>query len=384
MALLLTDSTKSIKSGLLPLTDKLDDKNFHTWKYQAWLTIQTLNLERHLDPSQTPPKTETPAIAATPNQLKSATEVPSTESAAYKEWRQNDLALQTWLAASITKPYQNKILECRSDIKIPNSESQISNEKRQENRYCRGIQTLIDGLTEEYYGFTASVMGCFGSITIPEAEAFLIAFDEMLNRTKSPSHTIQVREVVAEEGGLVDFNEVVVAIGNPQEPSVKSVEGVVMAPTIATIPKVYVTAPPKQHDTAWYPDSGASHHVTDDPNNFITTQVPSDSNEQLLVGNGAGIPILQSGFTELLDKRHNGTRDLLLQGTTKGGIYTFENLCVPSAETDMHTDIVIPLYKENTVAELPISSNSITATVDLDTTIEYDSASAIADSSVIT
>ncbi|MED6172304.1 hypothetical protein PIB30_048849 [Stylosanthes scabra] len=110
MALLLTDSTKTIKSGLLLLTDKLDDKNFHTWKYQACLTIQTLNLERHLDPSQTPPKTEVSTAAATQDPAKSASTDPPTESAAYKEWRQNDLALQTWLAASITKPYQNKIL----------------------------------------------------------------------------------------------------------------------------------------------------------------------------------------------------------------------------------------------------------------------------------
>ncbi|MED6143719.1 hypothetical protein PIB30_117260 [Stylosanthes scabra] len=230
MALLLTDSTKTLKSGLLPLTDKLDDKNFHTWKYQAWLTIQTLSLERHLDPSQTPAKIETPSAAATLDPTKSASEAQPTESAAYKEWRQNDLALQTWLAASITKPYQNKILKCRSfheawtTIQLyvdATSRSRIQSLKSQMRGVKKTgtveeylnklnsiseslasldykvsdddyIQTLIDGLTEEYHGFTASVMGRFGSITVPEAEAFLIAFDEMLNRTKNSTQHLPV------------------------------------------------------------------------------------------------------------------------------------------------------------------------------------------------
>ncbi|MED6127665.1 hypothetical protein PIB30_090132 [Stylosanthes scabra] len=55
-----------------------------------------------------------------------------------------------------------------------------------------------------------------------------------------------------------------------------------------------------------------------------------------------------------------------------------------NSAADMHTDIVIPLYKENTVTELPIPSNSTTVTVDLDTTIEHDTASATEDSPVIT
>ncbi|MED6142826.1 hypothetical protein PIB30_001025 [Stylosanthes scabra] len=109
---------------------------------------------------------------STADSTKSASETTPNESAAYKEWRQNDLALQTWLAASITKPYQNKISHLKPEI---------TDERGQEDSDDDYIQNLIDGLTEEYYGFTAFVMGRFGTITVPEVEAFLIAYDEMLH-----------------------------------------------------------------------------------------------------------------------------------------------------------------------------------------------------------
>ncbi|MED6145128.1 hypothetical protein PIB30_022126 [Stylosanthes scabra] len=245
---------------------------------------------------------EVSTAAATQDPAKSASTDPPTESAAYKEWRQNDLALQTWLAASITKPYQNKILDCRSfheawtTIQLyvdVTSRSRIQSFKSQ----MRGVKK------REYYGFTASVMGRFGSNTVPEAEAFLIAFDEMLHRTKNPEVEVD------EDEELDDYREDDVIHGNLQEPFVKFVGAVDMnytppstqqtsqvpysnstpppPPSNFHQPKAYVTAPPKQHDTTWYPDSGASHHVTNDPNNFINTQGPPDSNEQLLVGNGA-------------------------------------------------------------------------------------------------
>ncbi|MED6118464.1 hypothetical protein PIB30_002714 [Stylosanthes scabra] len=78
MALLLTDSTNTYKSGLVPLTDKLDDKNFNTWKFQAWLTIQTLELENHLDPTKTSSPTDSFALDS---EADSAVQNPPTDGA---------------------------------------------------------------------------------------------------------------------------------------------------------------------------------------------------------------------------------------------------------------------------------------------------------------
>ncbi|MED6120208.1 hypothetical protein PIB30_018799 [Stylosanthes scabra] len=83
----------------------------------------------HLDPTKTPPRTVTVTVedsadsnqhsaatkgnAATPKPKATTTTIVQ-ESEAYRKWRQHDLALQTWIAASISKPYQNKILHCKS------------------------------------------------------------------------------------------------------------------------------------------------------------------------------------------------------------------------------------------------------------------------------
>ncbi|MED6188051.1 hypothetical protein PIB30_082318 [Stylosanthes scabra] len=103
MALFLTDSTTTLKSGLIPLTDKLDDKNYNTWRFQAWLTIQTLELEDHLDPTKKPSPTESEieaesAVQNTPAAGATLTQPPTggtktDKAAAYRLWRKHDLAL---------------------------------------------------------------------------------------------------------------------------------------------------------------------------------------------------------------------------------------------------------------------------------------------------
>ncbi|MED6208246.1 hypothetical protein PIB30_043294 [Stylosanthes scabra] len=205
MALLLTDSTSTLKSGLVPL-DKLDDKNFSTWKFQAWLTIQTLELENHLDPSKAPSPTDS---SVSENEAESGVQNPPTARAAptlpptagiktdkgnaFRLWHKHDLALQTWLV-------------------------------------------IIDGSTEEYHGFTASIMARFGTFTVPEVESFLKAYDEMLNRSKNLGHPTLVanltklihsipihQEVEADvEEVLVAFNVVEGILGNKIEHSVRS------------------------------------------------------------------------------------------------------------------------------------------------------------------
>jgi hypothetical protein len=47
---------------------------------------------------------------------------------------------------------------------------------------------------------------------------------------------------------------------------------------------------------AWYPDSGASHHLTYDPNN-LAYRVPYNGQDQVLMGNGQGVPINSLGHS---------------------------------------------------------------------------------------
>ena len=49
-------------------------------------------------------------------------------------------------------------------------------------------------------------------------------------------------------------------------------------------------------DTNWYPDSGASNHVTTNANNLVE-HTPYYGNEQVRVGNGMGISIKHIGLS---------------------------------------------------------------------------------------
>ncbi|XP_057459080.1 uncharacterized protein LOC130749718 [Lotus japonicus] len=61
-------------------------------------------------------------------------------------------------------------------------------------------------------------------------------------------------------------------------------------------PQAMLATVPAHHSSpvTWCPDSGATHHVTNNPGIFVD-HVPSSSQEQLLVGNGQGLPIQSIG-----------------------------------------------------------------------------------------
>ncbi|MED6123649.1 hypothetical protein PIB30_051155 [Stylosanthes scabra] len=45
-------------NALVPLTDKLDENNFSSWRKSILLMIRTLKIDSHLDPSKTPARFE--------------------------------------------------------------------------------------------------------------------------------------------------------------------------------------------------------------------------------------------------------------------------------------------------------------------------------------
>lgn len=53
----------------------------------------------------------------------------------------------------------------------------------------------------------------------------------------------------------------------------------------------------------WFPDSGASHHITSDQNNF-SQQAPYTGMEQVHMGNGQGLPISSIGSTHFVSPLH--------------------------------------------------------------------------------
>ncbi|MED6205531.1 hypothetical protein PIB30_018519 [Stylosanthes scabra] len=55
---LLVSTYSNFKNGLIPLANKLDDKNFSTWKKNILLTLRTLKLPNRLNSDETLPQFE--------------------------------------------------------------------------------------------------------------------------------------------------------------------------------------------------------------------------------------------------------------------------------------------------------------------------------------
>ncbi|KAL4356222.1 hypothetical protein AHAS_Ahas09G0065100 [Arachis hypogaea] len=83
-----------------------------------------------------------------------------------KNGKKKDLALLTWLLVSISNLFENKI--------------------------------ILNGLPEEYSGYISSVMSRLSSFTIVEAESFLKAYEDMLDRFKQSKSV----EILGEEKDL--------------------------------------------------------------------------------------------------------------------------------------------------------------------------------------
>ncbi|MCI29610.1 retrovirus-related pol polyprotein from transposon TNT 1-94, partial [Trifolium medium] len=86
---------------------------------------------------------------------------------------------------------------------------------------------------------------------------------------------------------------------------------------------------------AWYPDSGASHHLTYNPNN-LSYSMPYNGHDQVMMGNGQGVSISSLGQSQFVSPRnpnvHLSLKDLLhdsnqvlLEGTVGAdGLYQFK------------------------------------------------------------
>ena len=71
------------------------------------------------------------------------------------------------------------------------------------------------------------------------------------------------------------------------------------------LPQAYVTNLQPVHSSsdhaAWYPDSGATHHVTNDAQNLVDPALYQGP-DQLQVGNGVGLPISSTGSSSLISR----------------------------------------------------------------------------------
>ncbi|XP_016165069.1 uncharacterized protein LOC107607655 [Arachis ipaensis] len=238
------------------------------------------------------------------------------------------------------------------------------------------IQIIFDGLPEEFLGNISSVMSRLSSFTVVEAESFLLAYEDMLDRFKRPETGIPMANLTrssmfftnngrstfahrarggrfGREGRFFSpcpqcqfcgrLGHVVQTCyfrfdqsfqNNSSQNAAQIPFGNSLPPSPSSSfhqPHAYYTAPSSSSvaESSWYPDSGASHHMTNDRKNLMI----ANNNAQgldLFVGNGQADNHM---YFELWPNhcavRDQDSRKLLLQGTAEGGIYKLQDLVVP-------------------------------------------------------
>ncbi|RVW54104.1 Retrovirus-related Pol polyprotein from transposon RE1 [Vitis vinifera] len=94
-------------------------------------------------------------------------------------------------------------------------------------------------------------------------------------------------------------------------------------------------------NTTWLLDSGASHHVTTDLHNLALHSL-FDGTDEIMIGDGSGLPISHTGFTSLTTPSHS---------------FTLSNvLCVPTMKRSAHGAILLQGRTKDGVYEWPLST----------------------------
>ncbi|KAG8479120.1 hypothetical protein CXB51_029820 [Gossypium anomalum] len=135
-------------------------------------------------------------------------------------------------------------------------------------------------------------------------------------------------------------------------------------------PQAYIATPETVRDNAWYPDSGATHHLTHSPTS-LTDSTPYKGPGKVYVGNGNALPVLSSGQSSLLTcSRPLYMRSLLfVPGITKNLLsvskYTkdnqvmFEFLPTQCQVCDMHTrEVLLKGSVQNGLYKLHLSNSA--------------------------
>ncbi|QHO08729.1 uncharacterized protein DS421_14g475180 [Arachis hypogaea] len=87
------------KKAFSPISNKLNENNFSTWRYQALLTIQSISIEDHLY-----------ADKVLEQFTKDSIKKIQSESESFKTWKLQDLTLSSWIIALTIVNFQNKVI----------------------------------------------------------------------------------------------------------------------------------------------------------------------------------------------------------------------------------------------------------------------------------
>ncbi|KAL4299646.1 hypothetical protein AHAS_Ahas17G0121700 [Arachis hypogaea] len=170
------------------------------------------------------------------------------------------------------------------------------------------LQEIFYGLSEEYSVYIGSVMSKLDSYRVVEVEPYLLAFENMLDRFKKLDIALPIANfaqssmafndgrggfthhgivaAIQEEEFSTSFtpqsnnfpSQFQIPYGNSQPPP---------PPPSFHQPRASISIPSSINEAAWLPDSGASHYITNDVSNLLTSYSNQPYLDQLYVGNEA-------------------------------------------------------------------------------------------------
>uniref|UniRef100_A0A803Q5R4 Retrotransposon Copia-like N-terminal domain-containing protein n=1 Tax=Cannabis sativa TaxID=3483 RepID=A0A803Q5R4_CANSA len=275
------------------LSIKLNEHNFLPWKHQVLASIKGNRLQNFFDPNRAPPQFLTAADQRVNN-----------VNPEYEDWEQQDNLLVSWLLSSMSEKTTNRMIECETTAQIWEQLTDYYTALNATNNAKNlDISKAEANLSQERNnGFGTYGRPNFPAPTVPPGfNSYNSGFNKSFNIFNNNNHGGQYQYVMARclpsnRGGptpnTMPSRGPPILVDKATTVSFTGPESFTNFPLVANIAEMQamLAGPEIVSDDNWYPDSGATHHLTPEIAN-LNTRCPYTGNEQVFVGNEAGLGI---------------------------------------------------------------------------------------------
>uniref|UniRef100_A0A803PAL4 Retrotransposon Copia-like N-terminal domain-containing protein n=1 Tax=Cannabis sativa TaxID=3483 RepID=A0A803PAL4_CANSA len=245
---------------------KLDEHNYLPWRHQVLASIKGSRLLNYLDPDRAPPKF-----------LSTTDERSHTVNPEFEDWEQQDNLLVSWLLSSMSEKTTHWIVDLLTTI---------GHKKTPQDH----IESIFNGLLIEYDVFVTTITTRKHVYTVAEIEALLMAQSARIDKHTKNLDILKAKANLSHSrfNGFNPYNRSPYSApaippgfsrGGPNRfdgftgASIDSFTG---PESFANFPATaHVAKLPAMHakpeiilEDNWYPDSGATHHLTPDATNL--------------------------------------------------------------------------------------------------------------------
>ncbi|KAF7841660.1 Retrovirus-related Pol polyprotein from transposon TNT 1-94 [Senna tora] len=328
-----------------PISNKLDDQNYLTWRMQVNATIKGHKLGKFLVAKYMPPQFLTPEDAVADN-----------VNPEFVEWESQDQLLVAWLLNSMTDAMTNKMVGCtythqilrkieelflsQTRAKERSLRTQLRNTKKAGlgmSEFLLKIKKIVDSLaaigspisdheyTEILLDALPNSISANISQTKPSSQNFKSSQNSQNQNSgnyRPPNPSFRGGQSRGQgrnnRGGRNSWQQnnnrpqcqlcgwqghVAMTCFHRFDQSFTAATRAQVQPPFRpnsnTPVEALIAAPETLYDAAWYPDSGASNHITNDASNLQNQQIYTGQ-DQVHTANGSVLNISHVGYSKIL------------------------------------------------------------------------------------